>query len=455
MLKNILNKFPYLYYNMNMEIYFFALTSKKKGFYGMNYNKSIIKNGITFHKVTTNKFKTNLFAIFLTTPITRETVTKNALISAVLRRGTNNIPTQEGISKELENMYGASFDCGIEKNGDNQILKFYIESINDEFLPKQENLAQKSLQLLSDIVFNPYTENGTFKKEYVDGEKNTLKQLIEGKIDNKTKYALDRCLEEMFKNEPYGLYKFGYTEDLEKITEQDLYNQYQNLISNCKIDVFVSGFNIDNLNENKILANLNERIAIYIPTDIKTENKQISEPKQITEKMNITQGKLMIGLDINDLKEDEQYIASMYNVILGGGANSKLFQNVREKASLAYTAGSGYLKAKSIIIIRCGIEIKNYEKAVEIIKEQLNQMLTGDFSEEDIESAKQLIYASVKSIPDTQDGELMYYFAQELSNKFVSLDEYITNIKKVTKAEILKIAQKIKINTIYFLTGQK
>ncbi len=219
--------------------------------------------------------------------------------------------------------------------------------------------------------------------------------------------------------------------------------------------MFVSGFNIENLNENEILADLNERTATYIPTDIKTENKQINKPKQITEKMNITQGKLMIGLDINDLKKDEQYIASMYNVILGGGANSKLFQNVREKASLAYTAGSGYLKAKSIIIIRCGIEIKNYEKAVEIIKEQLNQMLTGDFSEEDIESAKQLIYASVKSIPDTQDGELMYYFAQELSNKFVGLDEYINNIKKVTKEEMLKIAQKIRINTIYFLTGQE
>ena len=172
---------------------------------------------------------------------------------------------------------------------------------------------------------------------------------------------------------------------------------------------------------------------------------------EVIEKMNITQGKLMIGLNISDLQEDEQYIASMYNVILGGGANSKLFQNVREKASLAYTAGSGYLKAKSIIIIRCGIEIKNYEKAVSIIKDQLQQMLTGDFTEEDLESAKQLIYASVKSIPDTQDGELMYYFSQELSNKFVSLDQYIDNIKKVTKEEIIKIAPKMKINTIYFL----
>ena len=174
----------------------------------MKYNKNVIKDGITFHKVSTNKFKTNLFAIFLTTPINREDVTKNALISAVLRRGTNNYKTQADISKELEDMYGASFDCGIEKNGDNQILKFYIESINDEFLPKQENLAQKSLQLLSDIVFNPYTENGIFKEDYVDGEKNTLKQIIEGKIDNKTKYALDRCIEEMFKGEPFGLYKF-------------------------------------------------------------------------------------------------------------------------------------------------------------------------------------------------------------------------------------------------------
>ena len=234
----------------------------------MKYNKNVIKDGITFHKVSTNKFKTNLFAIFLTTPINREDVTKNALISAVLRRGTNNYKTQADISKELEDMYGASFDCGIEKNGDNQILKFYIESINDEFLPKQENLAQKSLQLLSDIVFNPYTENGIFKEDYVDGEKNTLKQIIEGKIDNKTKYALDRCIEEMFKGEPFGLYKFGYTEDLDKISSKDLYEQYTKLISSCKIDIFVSGDNIDNLNENKILENLNERKAKYIPTKI-------------------------------------------------------------------------------------------------------------------------------------------------------------------------------------------
>ena len=159
----------------------------------------------------------------------------------------------------------------------------------------------------------------------------------------------------------------------------------------------------------------------------------------------------MIGLDVLNTNEDEAYIASVYNVILGGGANSKLFQNVREKASLAYTAGSSYLKAKNSVCIRCGIDVANYDKAISIIKDQLVQIENGDFSDNDLESAKQIIYASVKSIPDSQDGEIIYYFAQGLSNKFVNLDEYIQKIKSVTKEQVIQVAKKVKINTIYFL----
>ncbi|MBR3673433.1 MAG: insulinase family protein, partial [Clostridia bacterium] len=204
----------------------------------MNYKKESIKEGITFHKINTNKFKTNLFAIFLTTKLDRETVTKNALLTAVLRRGTKNLPTQEDISKQLENMYGASFDCGVEKTGDNHIMKFYLESINNEFLPSQENLSKECMEILLDVVFNPYLENGKFKQEYIDGEKENLKQVIQGKIDNKAKYAYDRCVEEMYKNEPYGLYKYGYIEDLDNIDAQSLYEYYLDLIKNVKIDIF-------------------------------------------------------------------------------------------------------------------------------------------------------------------------------------------------------------------------
>lgn len=419
----------------------------------MNYNKKNIKEGITLHKINTTKFKTNLFAIFVTTPLTRENVTKNALISAVLRRGTNNYKSQDIISKELENMYGASFDCGIDKNGDNQVLKFYVESINDEYLPENYNLAQKSLNLLADIVFNPLTQNDGFDKDYVNVEKNTLKQIIEGKIDNKARYAFDRCMEEMYKNEPYGLYKFGYAEDLENITEVDLYNHYKDLMANAKIDVFVSGFNTNNINENEILAGLTDRQANYIKNKNKHIENKLEKPNEIIEKMDVTQGKLIIGTDIIELDEEGCFAASVYSVILGGGANSKLFQNVREKASLAYSAGASYIKVKNNITIKCGIEINNYERALNIIKDQLNQMVNGDFTDDDIKSAKQLIFASLKSIDETQDGEINYYFSQELSEKFVDIEENKKRIQDVTKEQIIDVAKKININTIYFLTG--
>ena len=189
----------------------------------MKTKKQEIKQGIKLCTINTNRFKTNLVAVFLSLPITRENVTYNAMISSVLRRGTKNMPSQEQISKELENMYGATFDCGIDKTGDNHILKFYLESVNDNFLPQtDENMLKTSIKKLLEIVFNPLVENGAFKEEYVKQEKENVKRIIEGKPDNKARYAFDRCIEEMYKDQPYGLYKYGYIEDLEQITAQDL-----------------------------------------------------------------------------------------------------------------------------------------------------------------------------------------------------------------------------------------
>jgi len=421
----------------------------------MDYEKNNFKNGVTIHKINTAKFKTNLFAIFLTTPLSRENVTKNALISAVLRRGTMNFQSQDIIAKELEDMYGASFDCGVDKNGDNQVLKFYIESVNDDFLPEKYNLAEKSLKLLVDIVTNPLVEGDGFKKDFVEVEKNTLKQIIDGKIDNKGRYALDRCFEEMYKGKPYGLYKYGYKEDLDDINEVDLYKYFKELISTCKVDVFISGFDMQYLAENQILDIFVPRQANYIKIKNNYIEKEINEPKEIIEKMEVTQGKLMMGLDILRLNKDERQAASMYSVVLGGGANSKLFQNVREKASLAYSAGASYIKAKNCILVRCGIEVANYQKAVDLIKEQLRQISDGEFSEDDINSAKQLILASYKSIKETQDGEINYYFSQELSDEFYSIEKAIQDVEIVSKEKIIQIAERIQLNTIYFLTDNK
>lgn len=420
-----------------------------------------MKQGIKLHTINTNKFKTNLIAMFLSIPLTRENVTKNSLLVSVLRRGCEQFKTQEEISKKLEEMYGAEFNCGLDKLGKNHVLKFYIESINDEFLPQNgENMLKQSIEILSEIVFNPLTQNGEFNEEYINQEKENVKQIIEAKKDNKARYALFRCVEEMYEDKPQGLYKYGYVEDLENINAQNLYEYYLNLIDTCKIDIFVSGklenIDVENIIEDdENLSKLKDREPEYNINKPEPKNK-IEQANKVEEKLDVTQGKLVIGYDVEASKEDIEnkkfrYIGMLYNAILGGTATSKLFQNVREKASLAYTASSSFSYYTGNIFVNAGIEIENFEKATDIIKEQIEAMKQGDFTEEDLQNAKKVIVSNIAGISDEQDTEIIYFLGQELSGNNVSLEQYAEFVQDVNKNEIEDFAKKVNINTIYFL----
>lgn len=422
----------------------------------MSYKIKNIKQGIKAHLIRTNKFKTNLFAIFLTLPLDKATITKNALIPAVLRMGTSNLKTQEEINIELENMYGATLDGGIEKIGDNQVIKFYLETLNDNFLPNKEKLSSKAISLLLDVLFNPLTENKKFKKDYVESEKKTIKRLIEGRIDNKDMYAYTRCIEEMYKEKPYGLYKYGYIEDLKEINEENLYEYYLKLLNEAKIDIFVSGDFLDDKILETITSNVNiqkleGREDKHVINTEETEKKEKTDIQTIKEEKDVTQGKLVIGMDIDYYKPNSKYAMCIYNVILGESATSKMFQNVREKAGLAYSARSTYLRQKNNIFIRAGIEIKNFDKALEIIRKQIEEMKDGNFTDADIENAKKYMIAGIKTVQDEQDSEITYYMGQEMSGKLLTFEEYINKINEVTKEDVLNISNNIHINTIYFL----
>ncbi len=420
----------------------------------MKHEEILIKEGIKLHKIKTNKFKTNIVSVFLTTKLDRNTITKNALIPALLMRGSKNMQTNEKINIELEGMYGAILDIGVDKIGNNQVVKIYIETIADDLAFEcDEEILKKSMEKILEIIFEPYLEDGYFKEEYLTQEKELLKTKIEAKIDNKSKYAIDRCIEEMYENKNYGLYKIGYVEDIEDIDRENIKKQYNDLINNSKIDIIISGdFDeniVNEIKENTNIKKLKARDPIY--HEITDLNKEFEKEKVIIEKREVSQGKLILGLDVKLESDEERYITSVFNSILGGSANSKMFQNVREKEHLAYVASSSYIRQKNNILIIAGIEISNYDLALEIIKKQLEDMKNGEFTNEDIENAKKSLTSVIKTIPDEQDSEIAYIFSQELYKQKVSVEEYLMKIENVRKEDIVKIAKNISINTIYFL----
>ena len=264
----------------------------------------------------------------------------------------------------------------------------------------------------------------------------------------------------MYGKKGFGLYKYGYLEDLESITLQSVSEAYKDLISKSKIDIFVSGeFDVEDVKNvilnNENIVKLQERNPNYIIMNpIEEVKEKVEKIAEYKEQLNVNQGKLILGLDVNYNKPDYKYVALIYNAILGESANSKLFQNVREKAGLCYTARSSFIKQKKNIFIRCGIEIPNYQKAVDLIKVQLDDMRKGNFTEEDLENAKIFLISGIKSIEAEQDSGIVYYFGQELSGTSEELEQYIEKIKRVDKNDVLDLANKVEINTIYFLESK-
>jgi len=397
---------------------------------------------VKIKKIETKKFKTNVYALYLTIPLTKENVTYNALIPTVLKRGCKKYNNQLEISKKLEEMYDATFGIGITKVGNNEVLKFYLESLNNNYLPNNEDLSKISIEMLLNIVMKPYLVNGKFDDDYVEQEKENLKKVIESRKDNKDTYATNRLLEEMFKEEPYGLYKFGNIDEIYNITSEKLYEKYEELIKNSEKYLYIVG-DVENLNIESY--NIDEKeITISKEFPVKISEKE----NIVKEQMDVTQGKLVIGLNTPNNKQE---VIALYNTILGKGANSKLFLNVREKEGLAYSAGSTYLKRNNAIIISTGIEVSKYNKAVEVIKNQLKDMEDGNITEKEMKDAKQFINAGLNLINESSENMIEYRFDKDLYNEEIDIEKYRKKIEEVKKEDIVKVAKQIKIDTIYFL----
>ncbi len=411
-------------------------------------------NGIDIYRIDTEKFKTSSIHFFFQDNLTRDNVTRNALLPAVMRRGSEAHPTLRDISMELENLYGASFDCGVTKKGERHIIHFYTEFLSKRYVPDGTDTFAAGLELLYDIVTKPAFINGRFNKDYLAQEKDKLRILIEGRVNDKMQYSVDRCLEEVCSDEPYGIYDYGFTEDLDSISADELTAHYRTVIRSFPMQVYLTG-SITNEQTDRLIELLKGLPRDNIITLLNGFTKKVkTAARQVTEKMNVTQGKLCLGYRTNTSADSNDYpVLMVFNGILGGGIHSKLFQNVREKASLAYYAYSRLEKFKGLMVVSSGIEIKNKEKALEIISRQLDDIKQGIISDQEIEATVKSIETGVKSLTDSQINIVDFYLSQTVSGTHDDFTDIVQRVKKVKKDDVKRIAQCVGLDTVYFLTA--
>lgn len=413
------------------------------------------------YKINNEKFKSIFISLNYTMKVTKEELSQTAVLASILSKSSKKYKNQGEIEKYLFKLYGANFDVNVQKIGDLYDLEFKIGFVNKKYLPGNVDMLSKCLEFLYEIIYNPNIENGTFDSNFVEREKIAILEKVKQRKDNKIMYAILNTEELLCKDKVSGYYLFGDEEVIPTITNEQIYNRYNSVINDSCITMVISGNlsgyeNIDdeicNIFSNKLDTKykytdlvVNDRSE---DTDIKLNESEMSQ--------DTNQSVITFGMKIKDVTPRDFSAINMYNAILGSTASSKLFQNFREKESLAYTVRSRYYRFKDIIIIYAGIKKEDYERAKVVINEQLDQIVNADITEEEFNAAKESLLSDLIEWEDNKVAIAKMFISNlfAFKNDSMTIEQMYENMKNVTLQDVVDIAKRIKTEQIYFLRGE-
>lgn len=422
----------------------------------MDYNITSVADGVSVLTVPANRFKTNEISISIATPLDEKTASVNAVLISLLASSTRKYPDMLSLNKKLDMLYGAKVIGSLIKSGEAQVLALSISSLDDRFSLEDSKISSQSLELLFSMLFDANVdENGCFRAEDIEREKNIIIQKIESEHNEKRVYSLRRLEEIMFEGEAFSINRFGTIESVKAVTAEDLKKALGYFVSNAKIMVTAVG----NANQNDIVE-LTKNAFSGVQRSYKPLGKAVIIPraetiKDVTERIEVKQGKLILGfrVDIDPDDNKTNAVRAMAD-IFGGGPYSKLFANVREKLSLCYYCSARYDRRKSVIIVQCGCEEENMDKAIEEILNQLEAIKNGDFDKE-YEASRMGLCDSINSAKDDSLYLLAWYNSQINDGKIVSPDASAENHLAVQKDEIIESAKRASLDTVFRLCSVK
>lgn len=407
------------------------------------------------YKINDNKFKSIYVSYNLTVDVTdTKLYSKGAVLAALMAKSSEKYKTQKEIEKYLNYLYSSVYDVNIEKLGDLYNLEIRAEFINKEYLPNHEELLDKMLEFLEDMIYHP----AKWSAENIEREKQFIIERINERKDEKLKYGIQRAEEILCEGEPFGTYLYGSTDVVEKVGYDDVEEAYKNITNGC-VTVIVSG-NLTGYED--IDKKIENRFKKYVTNDTLIEDlvydKKLSkagEYKEVKEYQDTTQSVLSLGLRLNNCIPDDFYKISIYNAILGTTPSSKLFQNVREKESLAYTVRSRYYRFKDIIIIFAGINKENYDKALSVINKQITDLKEGKITDEEFTSAKDSLLADLLEWNDSKIAMAKMKISNLIAFKSadISIEQMRKAMSDVSFSDIVEIANRVSVEKVFLLGG--
>lgn len=412
------------------------------------------ESGYKLHIIKTTKFKTVTLRISFRRKANKKEITMRNVLGDMLTISSKKYPSKRELTIKAQDLYAAHYHTATTRLGSYFNTDIYMSTLNDKYT--EEGNLEKAIEFLKEILLNPDVENNKFKDDKLDIIKSEYRDYLKSIKDSSARYSLIRMLEEYDKTSPVSYNMYGYLDDLDNINVENLYNYYQSILKKDLVDIFILGDidvdYIENIIKEKFKFNT---LKVDKKDYIIPSKKARSRIKKVIETDKKAQSKLVIGARLDNLNDYERrYAATLFNIIFGGESDSKLFKEVREKNSLCYSIYSVANKIDNLLIIRSGIDKENYVKSVKLIKKCLSDMQKGLFSEEDISVAKEYYNTALDGIVDNENRIIDDYYIQDLLG-IDPIEKRREMVSKVTKEDIINVAKKVFIDTVYFLEGVK
>ena len=307
----------------------------------MHTERIELRPGVWLNTIQTNRFKTGCFSFNLLRPLQEQWAAPNALLPSVLLRGCKSCPDIQMISQRLDTLYGAGVGTLVRKKGEVQTVGLYADFLEDRYAESEPVFAQM-MQFLQELLFEPCREAGGFLEDIVDGERLNLVNTIEAKINDKRSYAVSRLLHHLCDGEAYAVPRLGKKETLQSCSGVMLNDYWQNMLASSQVELFYLGQKSrDQIvsSMEKLLSDLPRAESVDpVDTDLVLPQRPV---RYVQESMDVTQGKLTLGLRTDITVHDARYPAMLLlNAVFGAGMTSKLFLKIREEQSLCYYANS-------------------------------------------------------------------------------------------------------------------
>ena len=424
----------------------------------MELTRTEIMPGVWLNYLRSDKFKTACLSLTLLTQLKRETAAMNALIPYVLRRGTTQYGDMEALSARMDELYGTGIEPVVRRIGEIQCVGFYASLPEGDFLPDGQDVLYSAAQLLGQLLLSPNTRGGLLLPQYVDSEREKMLDMIRSRINDKRGYSLIRCIEEMCCCEDYAVGRCGGEAECENINYKKLTRQYRTLLQVSPIELFYAG----RAGEKQVIAALRDALSTLprgeidyeIGTDVRM-NALEEQPRFVEEKLDVSQGKLVIGFRLGEcMEEPDQAALSVFNAVYGSGTTSKLFMNVREKLQLCYYASSMVEIHKGLMLVASGIEFDKLDAARDEIFAQLDAVRRGEISDEELDAARAGIASDLRMMMDSLGDLEGFYLSQTLDGTDLDPMELAARVERVSKEDVQKIAQGVECDLIYFLRGE-